>query len=500
MSGTYRKNELRSTIDLHNNHKTGKKPERGLKALASGSLAIARFHTILDKTEKQLELELERENRAPPQTLIGKARRKGETVLHSKQVLFCVIILNVIDCILVLGELILDMYYVKGLLESSQGATSAFITDMKTLYPVDLSSINIYDVQPLYHNLLHAHIEWDHFTHIVKRDVSESVVKPGCNPNLTSASPVIAPEHSIEKRSADNSTDESDTLNNTIDDHDNDTVNTQLNNDHSDNSSTINHDNFDSNNETDDHHDVHTGHSVEEEIAHAFHKASITILAILAVENLCKIFFYGMTFLEKRLEVFDCVIVFGSLFVDIYFLNGISAYKIQEFVIILAFLVPWRVIRVVNSLVVAVIDHEHFRLKLLYKQKKEVSNELKKTKTDVKTLQQAVDIVKKIAIDAGIPEQKIAQHLAMTQQIMGKQKKKGVLNFGHSFPLFNSSPKSSPNLRLRLDANANANVQDQVDDVMHDKSNEGDNTSCNTVSTHVTDTVLNISTDDVNYM
>lgn len=44
-----------------------------------------------------------------------RARRKGEHVLHSKQVLFCIIILNVIDCILVLGELILDMYYVKGI-------------------------------------------------------------------------------------------------------------------------------------------------------------------------------------------------------------------------------------------------------------------------------------------------------------------------------------------------------------------------------------------------
>ena len=48
-------------------------------------------------------------------------------------------------------------------------------------------------------------------------------------------------------------------------------------------------------------------------------------------------------------QVFDCVIVFSSLCVDFYFLKGISAFTVQDFVIILAFLVPWRVIRVVNS-------------------------------------------------------------------------------------------------------------------------------------------------------
>ena len=33
------------------------------------------------------------------------------------------------------------------------------------------------------------------------------------------------------------------------------------------------------------------------------------------------------------------------------------------------------------------MDHEHFRLKLLYKQKKEVTNDLKKSKAEVKALQ-----------------------------------------------------------------------------------------------------------------
>ena len=39
------------------------------------------------------------------------------------------------------------------------------------------------------------------------------------------------------------------------------------------------------------------------------------------------------------------------------------------------------------GLIVAVIDHEHFRMKLLYKQKKQVAQELKSCKIDNKGLQ-----------------------------------------------------------------------------------------------------------------
>ncbi|VDI70897.1 Hypothetical predicted protein [Mytilus galloprovincialis] len=445
-----------------------KKPERGLKALASGSLAITRFHTILDKTEKRLELEIQRENRAPPQTLVGKARRKGEHVLHSKQVLFCIIILNVIDCILVLGELILDMYYVKGLLESSESVTNNFIIDMKAIHPMELVVVEIPDVKPLYSKLLHAHIDWSH---------SETNKLPSagfnCSPELTTISHQgtslheASTPHTIGKRSANVHTDTQ--INGTDNEHENSTK--------------------------EDHHDEHEGdhaHSFEEELAHAFHKASISILAILAAETICKIVAYGTRFFERKLEVFDCVIVFGSLFVDVYFLKGISAYKIQEFVIILAFLVPWRVIRVVNSLVVAVIDHQHFRLKLLYKQKKEVSQDLKKTKSEVKNLQQSLDIVRKLANEAGVTEQKISQHLAFINQNLGKSKKKGI-GFGHSFPLFHHhhgqhSPKSShstPDIKLHLDANRNGILKEEDGVIEHGNMVSNGNISLNTISSEV---------------
>lgn len=43
-----------------------------LKALAEGSLSLARAYAVLDETEKSLEHEIERESRKPPKSKIGK--------------------------------------------------------------------------------------------------------------------------------------------------------------------------------------------------------------------------------------------------------------------------------------------------------------------------------------------------------------------------------------------------------------------------------------------
>ena len=48
-------------------------------------------------------------------------------------------------------------------------------------------------------------------------------------------------------------------------------------------------------------------------------------------------------------QCFDGVIVLASFIVDLVLLEGLQQFTVQEFVLILAFLVPWRIIRVVNS-------------------------------------------------------------------------------------------------------------------------------------------------------
>ena len=49
-------------------------------------------------------------------------------------------------------------------------------------------------------------------------------------------------------------------------------------------------------------------------------------------------------------QVFDGFIVIGSFTLDLVFIKGLTIYRIQDGILILSFLLPWRVIRVVNSM------------------------------------------------------------------------------------------------------------------------------------------------------
>lgn len=46
---------------------------------------------------------------------ISRLRYKGEKFMHTKWILLAIVLLNIVDCILVMGELILDIYYLKGM-------------------------------------------------------------------------------------------------------------------------------------------------------------------------------------------------------------------------------------------------------------------------------------------------------------------------------------------------------------------------------------------------
>ncbi|GFS15675.1 voltage-gated hydrogen channel 1 [Elysia marginata] len=95
-------------------------------------------------------------------------------------------------------------------------------------------------------------------------------------------------------------------------------------------------------------------------------------------------------------------------------------YKIQDFVFILAFLLPWRVIRVVNSLVVAVQDHEHFRLKLIYGRKKKIVNSLRETEIKLQLFRAQCNALKRLCYNEGVEESKIDQILMVEECVVNK--------------------------------------------------------------------------------
>ncbi|XP_062621214.1 uncharacterized protein LOC134282845 [Saccostrea cucullata] len=381
-----------------------KKNTKGLHALAEGSLSLARAHAVLNETEKSLEHEIERENRKPPKSKIGKIRYKGEKFMHTKWVLLAIVLLNIVDCILVMGELILDIYYLKGVVDHGETEALKFVTNMKAQYPEVLENYK-YDyaeLDNLHRKILLAQVDFNS-AYRPRRATETTVTMTTSTPMLTTL------------------------LTNDI------TTTTFASSTNSDRrkraAESPNHVNK-TGSDIEENHDF-DHHPIEVDLAHYFHYCSIAILAVLAVENILKAFSSGKEYFENKLEVFDGFIVVASFIVDLVFIKGLSAYKVQKFVVILAFLVPWRVVRVVNSLVVAVIDHEHFRMKLMYKQKKQIAAELKAAKANTKDLQICFEAMRKLASSAGVSAKEIDAINALHPD--AKSKKKGLAGFASSF-------------------------------------------------------------------
>ncbi|KAL8609548.1 hypothetical protein ACOMHN_000604 [Nucella lapillus] len=105
--------------------------------------------------------------------------------------------------------------------------------------------------------------------------------------------------------------------------------------------------------------------------------------------------------------VFDAVIILASFVVDLVFIKGLQAFPIDDSIFILAFLLPWRVIRVVNSLVVAAIDHEHVKLRLLYSRKKKLDKTVENLRNEVDELKGLLQDMRSFCVKEGLEAWKI---------------------------------------------------------------------------------------------
>lgn len=128
-------------------------------------------------------------------------------------------------------------------MESSESVTHDFITEMKNQHPLELSNLELTDIEPLYDHILQARISWGNDSHTVSPRLE------GGSLNFVANVTEVA---GIRLRRAAG---------------------------------------FDSGvtkvigNYTRSYHNSHVDdHPIEEVLAHAFHKASISILCILALE------------------------------------------------------------------------------------------------------------------------------------------------------------------------------------------------------------------------
>ncbi|XP_071120833.1 uncharacterized protein [Mytilus edulis] len=312
---------------------------RAVKAVENVARRMSTPDFSIERIEQNLEEELARESKEP-EKLRDILRRSGEKLLHSKKVLFLIVLLNIIDCGLVLGELILDIHFIKDMVNDSKVLIKKFMFILRTEFSTIFGLIDILDVpayfntvintisHPTKFNLTLSNLSSDHFQQFTHQDMPTFL-----DPTVT---------------------------------------------------------------------------SVEEDIAHAFHKASIAILGFLVLMTLLKVFCYGKEIFKKKLQLFDGVIVIISFVLDLAFIKGMMEYPLEDAVEILAFLIPWRVIRVANSLVVSVTDQAHLQLKIIYSQKKSTESRLQFSQQQNQYHSDVLNRVKKLCEEEGIPTWKLS--------------------------------------------------------------------------------------------
>lgn len=123
------------------------------------------------------------------------------------------------------------------------------------------------------------------------------------------------------------------------------------------------------------------GHEVDHgllyHLTHFFHLGSMVILSLLLVETLFKVFAMGKKIRHHRLEVFDAIVVAISWALDVAFYEGIWAHPGTTAATILIYMLPWRVIRIVNSFVLVIQEKDQVQLKIV---KQRLRQSIKKSK------------------------------------------------------------------------------------------------------------------------
>ncbi|KAH9498797.1 hypothetical protein Btru_005187 [Bulinus truncatus] len=374
-------------------HRTGDSSTGSiLNVLAAQTLKIASMNGLgeLDKLENELEDEINYENRSPAKTAFGRFRREGYHKLHSKMVLFVVVFLNVIDCLIVMAELILDFHNVSQKEEAKNSMLTSFVNLMVKKYNGTLDHLT--------RTADESHV-------LLQYVLNSTIFFQGADDD--SNSPPTTPMNSTEAMTSSCAS----------------YLNRSGLNLPPSSYVTVNH-------AADQRLAVCFGavaspgsggdYMLESDgkmslslivVGHKLHYISIAILAVLVVVLALKIICSGKRFFKSRMQVFDGVIVLISFILDLVFIEGLSNLSTNEFVMILTFLLPWRIIRVLNSLIVAVLDKQRLNLKIIYTQKKKISRTLAEVNNKVEVMQRHVEVLQNLCASRGIGEYEVKRAL-----------------------------------------------------------------------------------------
>ncbi|CAI9740694.1 Hypothetical predicted protein [Octopus vulgaris] len=203
-------------------------------------------------------------------------------------------------------------------------------------------------------------------------------------------------------------------------------------------------------------------HNVLFEVTHIFHLTSITILSILLFETLLKVFAMGRKLLNHKIEVFDAAVIVISWSLDVAFKDGIWDHPGSNAATILIILLPWRVIRIVNSFVLVIQEKDHVRLKLIKqrfrsseRRTREYKEKLNKYRVQTKSLQ---GVCRKF----GVPEYQITACMPAEKRKRSSLALKALSEFASLAMV--STVGSLPNLASKSEFSSDSSSSDDDDD------------------------------------
>ncbi|XP_046364842.1 uncharacterized protein LOC124141029 isoform X2 [Haliotis rufescens] len=160
--------------------------------------------------------------------------------------------------------------------------------------------------------------------------------------------------------------------------------------------------------DTTKHQHFHSEYEKIHEVSTGIHLGSLAILSIMVIETFIKLFCVGLKFFKKKFEVFDAFIVIASFALDFIFLDSRWYETGKDATTILVLLLPWRVVRIVNSFLMTVNHKHHIEMMTIKRAKKKSEVKNAKLNTLLAEIRKDVQLLVALCKSKDIPEIEIS--------------------------------------------------------------------------------------------
>lgn len=433
------------------------------------------------------------EQRSKKKSKLRRSRKRLSKLLHTHAALILLSVLVVLDATCVIGQLLADIFIVKVQLEKTEVAKEGLSHTLESIFPILFNrsyQSSLEEKIERLKDILEGETLIENFSRYINSNnigLSRSISET--QPNKTGTNKLRSTSKNVQSKSKNASQNPTaDTLHSGEDDllwawkqftkslneqgsllkqvKGNLTTNEEhLDNDKHSKSKNGSQSKKSPSRKSGSHKEVNSEEHTLLEVTHIFHMCSLTILSILLLETLLKIFAMGRKLWNHKLEVFDAAIIIISWSLDLVFIDGIWDHPGSNAATILIILLPWRVMRIVNSFVLVIQEKDNVKLKLLKhryrlseRRTRECKEKLNKYRVETRSLQ---GVCRKF----GVPEGQITACMPLDKRGRSNLPLTALSQFASLAMV--SSVGSLPNLATKSEYSSDSSMSDDDELIEH---------------------------------